>query len=85
MVNSIECEIAAKLLDMAADEFSCHGCGDFDLVEAGCTEEEIDQITCGLQEWSGDPFFEPGEEVVLDWMLMRYLATRLREDHNETT
>ncbi len=50
-----ELKLAAKLLKLASDQFSNHGCNDFDLViEAGLTPEEAYEVNKAYVNWSGD-------------------------------
>lgn len=82
-MNITEKKLAAKLLDMAAEEFGNHGCNDFDLVRDGeLTVEQAkevqealvrdgisDELYCGL--------------VSFDWMLMCWLAKKLLAEASE--
>jgi hypothetical protein len=76
-MTAIERKLASKLLTLAADEFSNHGCNDFHLLEDGdLTEAEAkevqealmrdgmsDEVASGFYSW--------------DWLLMRWLAKKL--------
>jgi hypothetical protein len=74
-----ERKIAARLLDLAADEFSNHGCNDFNAKAEGLTPDEIQEITVKLKaEVDDDNYGANG--YFDDWLLMRHLAKRLRDD-----
>lgn len=83
-MTSLEKKLAARLLDLAADQFVNHGCNDLDLVsDAGLTGEECREVLLALHQWKDDPEARlptPDQHYVEDWMLMRMLAGRLRED-----
>lgn len=71
----LQFKLARKLLGMARNEFSNHGCNDFDLVgEGGLTVEEaalVQQLTAEVGE-------EPREgTLTMDWLLMGYLSRTL--------
>jgi hypothetical protein len=70
-----EREILVRLLDLAADEFANHGCNDFELDNTDAnwalwqdalSDEE------GLQRPKGPKIYAE------DWILMRYLAHRIK-------
>lgn len=48
-----ELKLIAKLLELAADQFSNHCCNDYDLVEQGLTPEEAYQVNRAYAEWKG--------------------------------
>jgi len=77
-----ELNLAARLLRLAADEFSNHGCNDFDLFECMTPEEALD-LQRAMHTWNGDPENSPStpQEArwVEDWFLMRYFAAKLQE------
>lgn len=75
--------LVVKLLDMASDEFSNHGCNDFDLREqSDLTTEEMVNFDKAWHEWNGDPEEHEPERAHFqtDWALMRYFADRLRKE-----
>jgi hypothetical protein len=75
-----ELNLAADLLRLAADEFSNHGCNDFDLFEV-MTPEEALELQQAMYAWNGDPENAPTEakdaQWTQDWFLMGYLAAKL--------
>ena len=79
-VNKLEKKLISKLLNMAADEFSNHGCNDFDLVsDGGLTKEEA----CKIQEslFADNYMKEKSTKTyTMDWMLMRWLAAKIYND-----
>jgi len=76
-----ENKLAAKMLTMASDEFSNHGCNDIDeSLFADWTDEEKDQFMIDFHIWNGDPE-EIGNMSILmlgDAGIMSFLAHKLR-------
>ena len=76
-----EQRLAGKLLRLAADRFSNHGCNDFYLTkDGGLTEGERQEIAPIVARWANGG--EEDEHLAksdcqYDWMLMNYLADRL--------
>ncbi len=87
-----EIKLIAKLLEMASDKFSNHGCNDFDLVkEAGLTSEEAHEVNRGFASWN-DPNWsnEYDEEDLLvdhaiagDDGMMSYMSARVKAQLTE--
>lgn len=80
-MNQLHRKLAAKMLELASDEFSSHGCNDFDLVKDGdMTREEADQFmeyvhVCLAKD---DPEYERTKgHVTYDWLVMSLLAKEL--------
>lgn len=75
-----ELDLAARLLDMAADKYAGHVCNDF-VMDASA---EHHAILVAMHEADDDPDKgsppEPGDRYTQDWLLMMYLAGRLREE-----
>lgn len=69
--------LAARMLEIASDEFSNHGCNDLD-------DETINLITdesnlCKeIEKWNGDDGYPPNIKCIPDWMLMRFLKDKLK-------
>ncbi len=71
------------MLDLASDEFSNHGCNDFELPN---TQEMVDLLN-QIEVWNVGPgqkpeevhVFDPSKKKLdsVDWLLMRYLSARL--------
>lgn len=81
MTNN-ELMIIAELLDMAGDQFSNHGCNDFDLRERSrLTPEEMIELDKDMHDRNGDPEEHDPSRVQwqADFALMIYFADRLRE------
>ena len=81
-MNTKEKQLAAKMLEMASDEFSNHGCNDIeDSVYEGWTLEERQHFVKEFHEWNGDP-----ENFAKDWLhledstIMSFLAYKLGTD-----
>lgn len=78
-----ELELAARLLDIASDEFSNHGCNDMDL-ELLKPFSDIEKVELCRQyrEWNGDPENwerNPKEaERIGDSSWMAFMADKLR-------
>jgi len=73
-LDNTDKKVLVALLRMASDQFSNHGCNDFDAREHGLTEDEIQALRQKLGEW--DPSFdeESKSPYFLDWALMQYFA-----------
>lgn len=79
-LSAVEAKLASRLLSLARDKFSNHGCSDFQL---NLPEKEAREILVARERWNGDE----AETVVLqtqpicnndsDWYMMAYLAARL--------
>lgn len=84
-LSPAELKLVAKLLDIASNEFSNHGCNDFKADRDGdLTPDETAEIAARLNAHPkfGDPNEEHGHGsngYFVDWMLMRYLALRITE------
>lgn len=70
---------ASSLLDLAADEFSNHGCNDYELPNT----DEGRAMVVAMDDWNGTPDGDrqkpqPGETIFTDdFFVMRYLAAKL--------
>jgi len=75
---------AIVILQRAAEEFSNHGCNDFDLcAEAGLTKDEALDVLKQIRWWSGDknmPEPERGDTVATDWCILSMLAAVLAHE-----
>ena len=70
-------KLAACLLNIAADEFSNHGCNDFRLrSDGGLTDEEAREAIEEMNK-PDSKNYEPDEDYVPDWLLMRWIASKL--------
>jgi len=88
VTTGAEKRLAGRLLQMASDEFSNHGCNDFDLVgDGGMLAKEAKEFRRAYHDWNGDPesFLEdaPGRTDLADSSAMRYLAHLLEEEGRE--
>ena len=75
-----EAELAAKLLEMAAEEFSNHGCNDFKLPNTHANwvlAKEVYTTDEGTIDDIERPIL-PNPIIVPDWLLMRHLAKKIR-------
>jgi hypothetical protein len=83
-------KMASLLLEMAADEFSNHGCNDLDqdfIKAVGLTDEEKLQFVTEYYEWNGD--LEEAKKYgwirashfdhMGDSTLMRFIARKLKD------
>jgi hypothetical protein len=77
-----ELKLASILLSRAANEFGNHGCNDFMKEDyEDLTEESIISLTNSISDWnSNDPTDRMTPYHVPDFMLMDYLADRLKEE-----
>ena len=70
--------LASKMLDLASDEFSNHGCNDLDRDVINSVDNE-QEICKQIEEWNGDPGFPTKLDQVPDWMLMRFLCDKIKK------
>jgi hypothetical protein len=78
-------DIMAELLDLAAEEFSNHGCSDYALPNTDANWRMIVDMHYWSQE-EGDPPKRPGpaEEIMTtDWLLMNYMSFLCTEELEE--
>jgi hypothetical protein len=70
-------KIARKLLNLASEEFSNHGCNDFDLIkDGGLTKAEAVEIQTWINthpDFKNDPI-DVQSKWSMDWLLMRMLG-----------
>ena len=78
-----EMKLIAKLLQLAADEFSNHGCNDFRVDEL-LTEEEMIELFNATHDKDNqlDAYRYPDRAMKRgdDWVLMQYLAERIESE-----
>ena len=77
MFTKTELEVMAKLLDLAADQFSNHGCNDFELP---ATAENIALVR---QVEEDEPSVRGDTVDTLDWCLMYFLKNRCLEERDK--
>jgi len=73
--------LMAKLLEMAADEFSNHGCNDVEqsiYEECGFSDADKATLIHEMQQWNGDTKDPHPTKLmhIQDWMLMRFFAAK---------
>lgn len=75
-----EKELAAKFLELAAGEFSNHGCNDVDDdFFSGWTKDERQEFCKEWREWNGDPEeYDPEFLSLPDYAIMDFLAYKIR-------
>ena len=75
-----ERELAASMLEIAAEKFSNHGCNDVEeSLFGGWTLEQRQEFARQYHEWNGDPEeYDPKYFHLPDWAIMSFLADRLR-------
>ncbi len=78
-MNIKEKELTSKILKLASEHFSSHGCNDVDdSVYEGWTLEERQNFVKEFYEWNGDPEeYRPDFLNVYDYSLMSFLAYKL--------
>lgn len=75
-LQAYEKKLIAELLRLAADEFSNHGCNDFDL--SHLPDKERQSLLRKIEEDNGTPEdYNPKHTLTADWVLMRHLAKKL--------
>ena len=73
-----EALLAADLLELAAEEFGCHGCNDVPpSLVSRFNADELEQLTSECLA------LRPGYGAMYDDILMRFLAHKLREAAEE--
>jgi len=79
-MNKRELELAAKMLDLADEEFGNHGCNDVDdEVYEGWTRRQRQTFVKAYHEWNGDPEeYSPDQLHLPDFAIMAFLAARIR-------
>lgn len=71
---------AIVILERASEEFSNHGCTDFDLVnDAGLSKKEALEVLQQMHEWDDGGGDKPkaGDSYTNDWLFMNFLAAML--------
>lgn len=80
-MDATEKNLAGALLELAAEEFSNHGCNDLALPnddEHWALAQAV-AVASGIEERDRFPRPPPDKMIIVyDWMVMRYLANRLR-------
>ena len=81
-MNTKEKQLAAKMLEMASDEFSNHGCNDVEnSVWKGWSKEERMTFVKEYHEWNGDPEeFDSKYLHLPDFAIFSFLAHKLETD-----
>jgi hypothetical protein len=79
-MNKKEKELAAKMLDLASDEFGNHTCNDLpNSVWKGWTKEERQKFVKAFHKWNGDPEeYDPNFLHMSDSSVMSFLAAKLK-------
>lgn len=82
-MTKLEKKLAARLLDIASDQFSNHGCNDFDLKAVMPNVKDRRALAMSMHEDNGDPEeFDPkcSYDNMPDWWLMSYLSQKLKRE-----
>ena len=83
-MNKKEKLLTAYLLNMAADQFSNHGCNDFNMAkEQDWSLEERRDLAKRINDWNRSPEdFDPDGQYkyFMDWVLMDVMADLLKEE-----
>ncbi len=76
-----ELELVGQMLDVAADQFSNHGCNDFKMPNTDENWAFIEAMQAGLPPEDCDKRPAQGDPIyTMDWAVMRYLADKAREE-----
>lgn len=80
VMNGVILRIAAKMLDMAADEFANHGCNDYRLPNTPENLAFVEAMIAASDYPNDEPIFSSDETkiYVMDWQVMGYCARVLR-------
>src|SRR2546429_9257827 len=91
VLTDAEARLLVELLDLASDNFSNHGCNDFDLTKSVPDLEDRRALMKSYNDYNGSPEdFEDDDlhgsqyELDNDAALMGYLADRVREQVKES-
>ena len=75
--------VAAEMLDLASEEFSNHGCCDWEF-PADWTLSDKQELVEAMHEDNGSPEeYNPNYLSVPDWWVMCFLASRLQKEAEE--
>ena len=79
-LNPKEARLVARLLEIASDQFTRHGCNDLpDDFWEDWTRLERQALCKAIQEDNGTPEdYYPDHLELPDWLLMEYMRDRLR-------
>lgn len=77
-----EKQLTAKFLELAAGEFSNHGCNDVDEdFFEGWTKDQRQEFCKEWHEWNGDPDeYDPEWLSLPDYAIMDFLASKIRSE-----
>ena len=81
-MNRAQLKVLVEILGTAANEFSNHGCNDFDLAKQGLNPEELENFKAELTKYvppDAPQYYTPGD-VVEDWLVMRYLQAVAKKE-----
>lgn len=77
-LTAIEAKVLTKLLKLAGDEFSNHGCNDFDLIRnGGLAPGEAEEFVTKLQVENPGQEEHYDRQYQGDWLLMRHFQHKL--------
>jgi len=81
-MNTREKQLAARMLEMADEEFGNHGCNDVDeSIYEGWTRRQRQAFVRGYHEYNGDPEeYDPDQLDLPDFCIMGYLASKLAKE-----
>lgn len=78
MFTEKERKLLVALLKMAADEFSNHGCNDFDVRGLGFSPADCRDLWQKLADWDDPELAQRGDSHYFwDWMLLSYFADKV--------
>lgn len=90
-MSPLELSLADSLLRRAGDEFSRHGCNDFELPNS----QEVVDLLNAMEQWNVGPgrtpetthIYDPAKKTLftMDWYLMGYLRHRLLNEAQHET
>lgn len=72
--------LAAEILDQVADEYSNHGCNDWDFPEEWTAEEKIKFVREFHEFDDSLDEFNPAHLGMADYWVMKLLAHKIRKD-----
>jgi|WetSurMetagenome_2_1015567.scaffolds.fasta_scaffold932293_1 hypothetical protein len=89
MISAKELELASKMIELASDEFSNHGCNDVEeSMYEGWTLEDRKEFVKEFHKWNGDPeeydenFLELGDSTIMQFLAHKLLKEALLPGSN---
>lgn len=79
-MNNKELKLIAELLELAADEFSCNGCTDWDFPKGWTKQEKLDIGKECAKIGGYEDEFDPKDIYIANYEIMDYLARKIKKE-----